>query len=301
MSCPNATAPINISLGLIKGKCDYKCSFSFNYNNSSCIAINRGDYISLSYDTSSSPAVYYNSVGYNVKEIRIYIPSLHAYSGNKANGELIIVHTSNMGSPSLLVCIPIKSNTSSSSSSNLFKTVIDSVANTAPRDGETVVVNIPKYNLNNIVPNKPFFSYTATEPYQPCNGEVDYIVYDPLTAYLDILPETLTKLQTIISSNPYTIKKGPNLFYNEKGPNKKGTAGSEIYIDCQPISNSKEEITIINSETTGSFGVSLEDIWNNPILKFLFGSIIFIILLYITKYLLTILKPAKGKIIDNNG
>ena len=27
MSCPNATAPIDISLSSITGKCDYKCSY----------------------------------------------------------------------------------------------------------------------------------------------------------------------------------------------------------------------------------------------------------------------------------
>ena len=103
MSCPNATAPIDISLSKITGKCDYKCSFSFQYNNSSCIATNRGDYLSLSYDKSSSPPVLYNTAGYDVQEVRIYIPSLHSYNDSKTDGELIIVHTSNTGANPLLV------------------------------------------------------------------------------------------------------------------------------------------------------------------------------------------------------
>ena len=37
MSCPNATAPIDISKDNITGKCDLKCEFSFHYNDSSCI------------------------------------------------------------------------------------------------------------------------------------------------------------------------------------------------------------------------------------------------------------------------
>ena len=85
MSCPNATAPIDISLSKITGKCDYKCSYSFNYNNSSCVATNRREYLKLSYDKSSSPPVLYNSSGYDVEEIRLYIPSLHSYSGTKTD------------------------------------------------------------------------------------------------------------------------------------------------------------------------------------------------------------------------
>ena len=95
MSCPSATAPIDISMSAITGKCDLKCSYSFNYNNSSCIATNRGDYISLSYDKSSKPPVTYNTTNYDVQEVRIYIPSLHSYSGSKSDGELIIVESQN--------------------------------------------------------------------------------------------------------------------------------------------------------------------------------------------------------------
>ena len=120
MSCPTATAPIDINLSKISGKCDFKCKYSFKYNNSACVATNRGDYISLSYDKSSSPPVLYNSVGYDVQEVRMYAPSLHSYSGAKTDAELVIVHMSNSGSRPLLVCIPIKANNSNSTSAQLF-------------------------------------------------------------------------------------------------------------------------------------------------------------------------------------
>ena len=206
MSCPNATAPIDISISKIVGKCDLKCSYSFHYSNSSCIATNRGDYISISYDKNSSPPVLYNATGFDVKEIRLYTPSLHSYNDSRTDGELIIVHTSNTGAKPLLVCIPIKSNNSSSVSALFFKTLIDTIASSAPSDGETTTVNIPKFNLDLLVPKKPFFSYSASEPYQPCSEDVDYIVFGPLQGSLDMMPETLTKLQTIILSNPYDIK-----------------------------------------------------------------------------------------------
>jgi carbonic anhydrase len=292
MSCPNATAPIDISISKIVGKCDLKCAYSFHYNNSSCIATNRGDYISISYDKSSSPPVLYNATGYDVQEIRLYTPSLHSYNDSKTDGELIIVHTSNTGSIPLLVCIPIKSNNTSSISALLFKTLIDTVASSAPSDGEATTVNIPKFNLDLLVPKKPFFSYSATEPYQPCTENVDYIVFGPLQGSLDMMPDTLTKLQSIILSNPYDVKSGPNLFYNEKGPSQ-GGAGGEIYIDCQPVGSSDETTEIVTDMGSSPYPETIGDWLNNPLVKLFLGSLLFIVILYVVKYLLNMIKPVK--------
>jgi carbonic anhydrase len=292
MSCPNATAPIDISMSKIKGNCVLKCSYGFHYGNSSCIATNRGDYISIAYDQSSSPPVLYNATSYNVKEIRLYTPSLHSYNNVKTDGELVIVHNSNIGAKPLLVCIPIKSNNSTSNSSMFFKTLVDTVASNAPVDGETTNVNIPTFNLDLLVPKKPFFSYSATEPYQPCIENVDYVVFDPLQRSLDIMTDTLSKLQTIISSNSYDIKTGPNLFYNDKGPSL-GT-GDDIYIDCQPVGSSNETVEVVTDMGTSPYPSTIKDWLNNPLVKLILGSLLFIILLYVIKYLLNLLKPLRG-------
>lgn len=291
MSCPNATAPIDINISNITGKCILKCSYSFTYNNSSCIATNRGDYLSISYDKSSSPPVLYNATGYDVKEIRIYIPSLHSYNGSKTDGELIIVHSSNTGANPLLVCIPIKSNNTSSISAMFFQTLIDTVANSAPSDGETTNVNIMKFNLSSFVPRKPFFSYSATEPYQPCSSVVEYVVFSPLQASLDMMPETLKTLQSIIKSNPYDIKTGPKLFYNEKGVGK-GSAGDDIYIDCQPIGSSEETTEVVTQ--IGGAPMSFSELLNNPFVKLILGSLLFIIILFVINKGLNLFNPKKG-------
>lgn len=297
MSCPNATSPIDISMSKIKGKCDKKCSYSFRYNESSCVATNRGEYISMSYDKSSSPPVIYNSSGYDVNEIRLYTPSLHSYNGTKTDGELIIIHKSNIGYVSLLVCIPIKSNNSSTISASLFKSLIDSVSSNAPSDGETTNINIDAFNLESLVPKKPFFSYSGTEPYQPCSEDVDFIVFSPLEFSLDIMPETLTKLKSIIVNNPYNIKSGPNLFFNEKGPIS-GNGNGEIYIDCQPVGSSVENTEIImGNNTTTSF----VDWLNNDVIKIIMGSLLFIVILYVVKYGLSMVKPVKGGEVLNGG
>jgi carbonic anhydrase len=298
MSCPNATAPIDISISKITGKCDLKCSYSFRYNNSSCVATNRGDYISISYDKSSSPPVTYNASGYDVQEIRLYSPSLHSYNGTKTDGELVIVHTSNTGSIPLLVCIPIKSNNTQSISALFLKKLIDTVSSSAPSEGESTTVNIPKFNLTPFVPRKPFFSYTATEPYQPCSENVDYIVFAPLQGSLDILSDTLTKLVSIIQSNPYDIKSGPNLFLNEKGPRSGDDGGGEIYIDCQPVGSSDDTTDIVTDTGYPTYSTDIEEWLKNPLVKLILGSLIFIVILYGIKYLLNMFKPSKGGAVE---
>ena len=296
MSCPNATAPIDISISKITNNCSLKCSYRFKYNDSSCNATNRGEYISISYDKSSSPPAIYNAIGYDVQEIRLYSPSLHSYNGTKTEGELIVVHTSNTGSKPLLVCVPIKSNNTSSDSALFFKKLIDTVASNAPAEGDNTSVNVTNFNLELLVPKKPFYSYSATEPYNPCSENVDYIVFSSVDASLDIMPNSLTKLQVIIKSNPYSIKTGPKLFYNEKGPSI-GSVNGQIYIDCQPVGSSDDKVDILTDTEIG-IGIgsyqNMGDWLNDPFVKLFIGSLIFIILLYGIKYSLNFIKPAKG-------
>jgi carbonic anhydrase len=276
MSCSAATAPIDIHMGNIKGKCDYKCSFHFHYNTSTCVATNRGDYVSIAYDKSSSPPVQYNSTGYDVEEIRLYSPSLHSFNGTKADAELIIVHYSKSGASPLLVCVPVNGNNTSSASTQFFTTLVDAMSASAPSEGESTIVDAPKFNLSGLVPRKPFFSYTATEPYQPCStGAVEYIVFQ---ASLDIPLNSLDNLQNIIATNGYDIKTGPSLFYNEKGPGV-GAGDGEIYIDCQPVGASEEETDVSSGSSTLHF--NWKDWMKNPIVQILLGSIMFIALVFV--------------------
>ena len=293
MSCSTATAPIDISKDNVVGKCDLKCEFTFHYNDSSCVATNRGDYISLAYDTSTSPPVTYNSSSYDVKEIRIYSPSLHSFNGTKSDAEFMIIHNTYAGANPLFVCIPINSSNSGSPSSKNLSTIIDTVASNAPTVDEQTTVTISKFNLDAFVPKKPFFSYTATEPYQPCNeGKNEYIVY--ATDYsIGITNSTLSSLKKVISQNVYDIKQSPGLFYNEKGPASKFNS-SQIYIDCQPVGQSEEEEVVIMDSGTSSDYLTSKNIMQNPIFQIFLGSIIFIVIIYLIQFLVGILKPMKG-------
>lgn len=290
MSCTNATAPIDISRDNVIGKCDLKCEFSFHYNDSSCIATNRGDYISLSYDTSNSPPVTYNSSPYDVKEIRIYSPSLHSFNGTKADAEFIIIHQSSSGAKPLLVCIPIKSSNSGETSSKNLSNIIRTVASNAPAENEQTTVNISRFNLNAFVPRKPFFSYTASEPYQPCNvDQNEYIVF-PSDSAIGIPELVLSALKKLITENVYDIKPSPGLFFNEKGPTN-GPGSDQIYIDCQPVGQSEEEEVVITDSGSSADTITAENIFQNKYFQMLLGAIIFIAIIYLVKFITDIWKP----------
>jgi len=109
-----------------------------------------------------------------------------------------------------------------------------------------------------------------------------------------MMPETLTKLQSIILSNPYDIKKGPNLFYNDKGPSQGGAGGGEIYIDCQPVGSSDELRELVTDMGSSSYPTNISELLSNPIVKLLFGSLLFILILFGVKYALNAFKMPKG-------
>jgi len=301
MSCPDATAPIDIGRDNIAGKCDLKCEFSFHYNNSSCIATNRGDYISLAYDSSSSPPVTYNSTSYDVKEVRIYSPSLHSFNGSKVDGEFIIIHNTSSGAKPLFVCIPIKSSNSGEESGKNLTTIVQTVASNAPAEYEKTTVQISRFNLNAFVPRKPFFSYTASEPYQPCSTNlIEYIVY-PADSAIGVAERVLNALQKVIKENSYDIKPSPGLFFNQKGPSS-GAGSGEIYIDCQPVGESEEETIIVTDSGSSADSITLDDLKQNKIFQMVLGCLIFLVIVYVINLFIGAYNPPKrgfGSVMGN--
>ena len=287
MSSPDSNAPIDINMNNIAGKCDLKCSFTFKYPSSSCVVTNRGDYISIAYDNSSTPPVKYNDIAYFVSEVRIYTPSLHSYRGVKMDGEMIIVHNSSSGSKPLLVCVPIIKSGNNSSASTMITEIVQTMSQNAPTDGETTNVNINDFNLDAFVPKKTFFTYTANEPYQPYTTEVDYVVYIPLSGPIGITEDILQLLQTIITPNTIARlndnenKTVPQLFYNEKGPSA-GTGSDDIYIDCKPVGMSDEEINVVTGPVAPTSNILsiINSMINSPYFIMIFGTLLVIFLLY---------------------
>jgi hypothetical protein len=154
---------INISAKNISGKCDLKCAYNFSYTEINSTAKNNNVMIKLTPDNSAIPPVTYNTEKYNVSTIYITSPSLHTFNDKQVNAEIFIQHVPVKGGQNLNVAIPIISSSESSTASNLITQIIQNVSTNAPRNGESTNLNISGFTLQNIIPSKPFFSYTDTD------------------------------------------------------------------------------------------------------------------------------------------
>lgn len=229
MSCVNSDMPINVET--TSKICDLTCSFSYTYGNSDLSVTNNGDHISFSYDGNST--VIFNGDNYKVQDIRLYKPSLNSYYGSKVDAELTIHHISSSGE-NLLLCIPILSNNSASSSETMFNSIIPFVPS---KLNETQTINISNYTLNHFIPKSGFYSYTGNLPYEPCNGNYNIILFDSRST-INMNTGNLNTLGSIIKPNENKIKNinSDKLQYNKVGTIDNTLTGEdEIYIDCQPV------------------------------------------------------------------
>ena len=271
------TQNINISKQNISGKCDLKCAYNFKYSESNLTAVNNGVLIGLAPDTENVPPVTYNNQKYNVSEIAIFSPSIHIFNGANATAEILIGHTPVQGGSSLNVCIPIISSSNSSTASNLITEVIQGVSSNAPAENEKTNLSINGFTLQDIVPSKPFYSYTST------SDNSDYIVFD-ITNAIGLNASTITTLQQIIK--PYPIPTpGGQLFFNSTGPNT-SNIGEGIYISCQPTGSSEEETAVTYDKNVTTYDFT--DITNNPTAKLIFqiiiGCLLFIVIFMAVSY-----------------
>lgn len=263
---------INISAKNVTGKCDLKCSYAFKYSESDSTAKNNGVVINLTYDSRNVPPVVYNNEKYNVSTIDIYSPSLHIFNDNLMSGEIMVEHVPIKGGNNMTVCIPFISSSESSSASDLITQVIEKVATNAPSEGDTTNLNISTFNLQTIIPRKPFYAYST--------GNKDYIVFGELDA-VPLSSTTITTLQQIIQPLPLLMPIAP-LYYNSTGPKSGLQIGDGLYISCQPTGSSQDETAVTYDTNSSSFDFS--NIYNSPIFKLIImiitGCILFIIVFY---------------------
>ena len=246
--------PINISLEEVEGKCNLKCAYNFNYTSSSGTAINRENYISVQLEESNIPPVLFNKQKYNVSAISIAYPSTIYYTNNLADAEIIVYHMPEQGGKSLWVFIPIKISNDSTSATAEITNIIKSVSVSAPSVDEKV--GISGFNLQNIVPNKPFFNLNFANEY-------DFIAFSDLHA-IPISSSTLDTLKKIIKPKTTQMQKedasrngGGGLFYNSSGPNSTSASlGDGIYISCNPTGNSIETEEVVYKTNLPEYDIS---------------------------------------------
>jgi len=270
--------PINISLKYVEGKCDLKCAYNFKYTSTSGTANNFVNTILIYLEKTSIPPVLYNKQKYNVFQILISYPSQILYNDKLADAEIIIFHTPEQGGKGLVVFLPIKISSDSTSATTEITNIIKSVSVSAPSQNEKVTIS--GLNLQNIVPKKPFFNF-------------DYMNFYNCIAfsYLDAIPissSTLDTLKQIIKPQTNQAQKSTDfgLFYNSSGPNSTSSLGDGIYISCNPTGNSDEttEVTYETNAPVYDMGNILEDPNFILVVQTIFACLVFIVICFIWNY-----------------
>lgn len=272
----NSNSPIDIVPSKATGTCDLKCFLKFNYQSSNCVVTNKGDHYSLTYQQHSTPPVIYSDEKYQIREARIYMPSLHSFNGTKALGELMLIH-SGMGK-NLIICIPINGGLGAvNKPAKFLETVANNISKFATQSNQNVSLGNASWNLDEWIPNDEYYTYTGHAAYGPCNGTVEYVVFNSNNS-IKISNSTVKKLQSHIIAANYPIQK--NKFYksSHKAVNSLNESmfDDEIYISCQPVGQSEEHTVVSDKKDKDQFEefVKLLDPRDSIIMQSLLGVVI---------------------------
>lgn len=275
MSSTQGNTPINVSNQSIQ-RCSVTCNFSYDYGLSNLLTNTYSNYVKLSFNSPSSKVEFQDEY-YQVNEVRLYSPSLNTYYGEHLDSELIIHHINSDNN--VLVCIPIQSNTKSSSSSKLFHSIIPHLG----QIGQPTSINVSNYTLNSFIPKSSYYIYNnANLPYDSYNGSYTMILFDTKSITysnpsgkitIDNTPinmdtSDLKLLQKLIKPVSSSVQiRTPlqnNLYYNVEGTYTNDITSDDIYIDCRPTGDSgiMEPIpnSIHNSLNSSNINVSSSEL-----------------------------------------
>ena len=258
--------PVNIDTSVKTDNCNITCNYKYDYNDSSCIVNSLGWRLNIKYDLKSDgtkPQAFLNDKKFNVKEIRVLTPSKNTYNKARSDIEIVIYHEGGSdGKEQLLVTVPFV--VSASTTLKQGGLILDNIINTYVKQtagqsvqqlispGASQQININNFNLNNFIPNTPYYYYKISTP--TCNQH--NIIFDMLKSGQTISQTAVDKLNTLLSNgfydrdqriayyNQYAPITTQTLYLNSNGPNYQGQAtDNKIYIDCQPTDKEGEGTT----------------------------------------------------------
>ena len=275
MSCPNSDSPINISTTANVLSCQVFCSYMHQYKDSACTATYFPDHIKLSYDATTSAAVTFNNEGYNVREVNIYAPSIHAYNGGSADAEMLIIHDG--AGKKLIVSIPLVQSNSSATSAKILDDIIGKFSSTVDKTktNDSQLINVQNYNMENFIPSSPYYFYMGGAPFSPCDGQYSFVIFDKTKSPVTIGSDTLKTLTGLIQPSGIKAVSRSDYYYNSSGPNvKPGSGGNrdEIYIECNPTGEDGEILYQTPSPSTADLGaLNMDNLMQNPYLNVAIG------------------------------
>jgi len=275
---------INISSDNIAGKCDYKCSYTYDYLDTTLVANNNSNMISL-INNGIDPVVTYNNNNYMVSSTMIVSPSLHKYNNNKTDGEILIEHMPIQGGKKMYVCIPITQSTDFSSASVTIGLIIAAVQASAPDTDNSVAINTGNFNLNSFIPEGPFYSYVG---YDLNNNVSDFVAF----GIEDAIPLNQSIFSTLTEIiQPISVKmKGGNLFFNENGPNSSTTTPDTNVLDTNVLDTNVLDTNVLDTNVLDTNGDStsspfIDNEMISSIIQIILNCLFFFALFYIINFL----------------
>ena len=314
-------APVDITSDIMNQEdrsCSSTCSFSYQYNTSTCNVFHRGSHLNIPYDSGSGglyPARY-NGVDYKVDNIHIYQPSLHRYDGSLAAAELLAYHSSSDGR-NLIVCIPIHiGNGGGKQSSDIMNTILQSLPRRSSSGGK-YISDVNNFNLGNLIPKEGFFTYVGRHLIPQHTGIYNYIVYhkkDAILVFRDSIASLTDRRRntSISETGPISEDRMPTnmYYYNKRGANNAKEAG-DIYIKCNPTG---EDGTVLyqqsaNNGELGSlaeldmskFGLSWQAILQNDVFRTLLGTLFGLLVAGILFYMFRFIFNRIGNKVSSSG
>lgn len=197
----NAVFPINLTKENFNGTCESSCKLELLYAPSQCNCTNKDTYLSFSYDIYANKPVLFNSVYYDVSEVRIYSPSLHKYDGALCNGELVVLHIGTSGE-NLAICVPIIVNNGEFST---IDNIIDLASQSVQDYDQSATLNTD-FNLSTLIPAVNHLYYRAITPFD-CDTPFDICVFgNKGSSYIPIYSDQLKQLQNLIRGTNYNTR-----------------------------------------------------------------------------------------------
>lgn len=303
------TSPINITVN-IEAKCNLLCNYSFSYPPTTLKITRESNYLEFITDDTVQPPVIYNNRNYTVTSVRMYRTSLHKFAGNYADAEMLIVHTSTDSPNILIVCIPIKKSSTSTTDATMFLDLIGAeISNTGTGENGETVFNSPTFTLNKFVPMKPYVSYTGTYPWPSTassenESKIDYIVFKMENAvyisnaiFDNLTKTTSTGAEPLWPTHISQIANSgdtPPIFYNSTGPVVR--AGDSIYISCQPTGADGEILTKLLPNSSQMIDrLSVKSATNKLFVKIVIGILLMIIIWKLAMKIIRGLSGSKKK------
>jgi carbonic anhydrase len=288
---------IDIDNSNLKGNCELKCKYSFNYKDTITTVSNKKTFLECSHESTNPEPVTFNSKKYQVMNFTINAPSLHSYSGTKADAEITIVHYNN--ETILLVCIPIMIGVTNINPT--LDTIITNAYAFINKNQKQIKLQ-QSINLTSFIPRKKFYTYNA----EKIIGVKDVIVFNKNDdAYITISRLQYDNLCKLIKPNT-AFKNATDVPYyvNLSGPNSGGDASNdgEIYIDCRPTSDNGEIIgggENLVSKPVSFKKIDIKKITNHIAFKIIIGSLTMILLTKSYKAFLKSISEPKTPKIDN--